>query len=162
MSELIENQVLTGERNYESVLDLVIQSAERELLIFDQDISRGGYGSLKRFELIRDFLARGRQVKLILVMHNTDYFTTQCPRLYELLRIYGHVMTVYQTNEQAQVAKDTFVIADSKHYVRRFHIDQARFKYAFDDIETVAMLNMRFDELLQETSHTISVTALGL
>jgi len=162
MSELIENQVVTGERNYESALDIVIQRAERELLIFDQDISKGAYGSLKRFELIRDFLARGREVKLILVMHNTDYFTTQCPRLYELLGIYGHVMTVYQTSEQARVAKDTFVIADNKHYVRRLHIDQARFKYALDDVETAAMLNMRFDELLQETSHTISVTALGL
>jgi len=162
MSELIENQVVTGERNYESALDLVIQSAERELLIFDQDLTKGDYGSLKRFELIRDFLARGRQVKLVLVMHNTDYFTTQCPRLYDLLGMYGHVMTVYQTSDQAKVAKDTFVIADQKSYVRRFHIDQARFKYAFDDIETSAMLSMRFDELLQATSHTVSVTALGL
>jgi len=162
MHELIENQVVIGERNYESALDLVINTAERELLIFDQDLSKGGYTSLKRFEMIRDFLSKGRHVKLVIVIHNPDYFVTQCPRIYELLAIYGHVITVYQTNDQARVAKDTFVVVDGKHYVRRFHIDQPRFKYAFDDIETCAMLKIRFDELLQATSHTISVTALGL
>ena len=162
MTELIENQVIVGEKNYEAALNLVIASAECELLIFDQDLVKGGYTSLKRFELIRDFLTKGSQVKLIILLNNSEYFTTQCPRLYELLAVYGHVMTVYQTNDQAKVAKDTFIIADQKHYLRRFHIDQARFKYAFDDVGATGILTMRFDELRQETSHTISVTALGL
>ncbi|MGZ8250840.1 MAG: DUF7931 domain-containing protein [Methylophilaceae bacterium] len=162
MTELIENAVLTGEKNYEAALNQLIQKAERELLIFDQDFGKGGYASLKRFELIRDFLAKDRQNRLVIVLQDAGYFTTQCPRLFQLLVTYSHVMTVYQANDNAKVAKDNFVIADQRHYLRRFHIDQARFKYAFDDIEAVNMLNMRFDELLQETSHTISITALGL
>jgi len=162
MTELIENEVLTGERNYEVVLNQLIQKAERELLIFDQDFGKGGYTSLRRFELIRDFLAKDRQNKLVIILQDAGYFTTKCPRLFQLLVTYSHAMTVYQANDNAKVAKDTFLIADQRHFLRRFHIDQARFKYAFDDIETVSMLNMRFSELLQETSHAISMTALGL
>ena len=46
--------------------------------------------------------------------------------------------------------------------MRRFHIDQARFKFAFDDENEAANLNMRFDELLDEMTETVSITKLGL
>lgn len=162
MTDLIPDEILLGERNYEAALDLVIGSAERELLIFDEDFSKGGYASVRRFELMRDFLAKGRQNRLVIVLHDTAYFAAHCPRLCELLVTYSHVMTVYETNSQAKVAKDCFVIADQAHYLRRFHVDQARFRFAFNDADTVHMLNMRFDELLEATSQSISATVLGL
>ncbi|PPD18032.1 MAG: hypothetical protein CTY27_02625, partial [Methylotenera sp.] len=84
------------------------------------------------------------------------------PRLMDLLRIYGHKMTVYETNDFAKIAKDCFVIADKQHYCRRFHIEQARFKYALHDSDTSTSLLLRFDELLAETTEAISVTKLGL
>jgi len=71
-------------------------------------------------------------------------------------------MTVYETNNHAKVAKDCFILADNKSYIRRFHIDQARFKFMLNDIEMTASLANRFDELLQETSHTVSAKKLGL
>ena len=71
-------------------------------------------------------------------------------------------MVVYETNDTAKVAKDCFVIADKQHYVRRFHIDQARFKYALNEVEECANLGMRFDELLDETTEAVSATKLGL
>ncbi len=160
--QLAQNTILLGEWDYQTAINTVIAQAERELLIFDQDLARGDYASIKRTELIRTFLAKSRSNKLTVVVHDASYFMQSCPRLFGLLEIYGHSMTVYQTNEEAKVAKDCFVIADQSHYIRRFHIDQARFKYALNDIDTSAMLNMRFEELLQATSHTISPTSLGL
>ncbi len=162
ITELVPDQVLLGERNYTAALNLVIAAAKHELLIFDEDFSKGDYASRNRFELVRAFLAKGRQNLLMLVLHDTTYFTQYCPLLHGLLETYGHVMTVYETNDQAKVAKDCFVIADQMHYLRRFHIAQARFKYAFNDAETANMLNMRFNELLQATSRHISITNLGL
>jgi hypothetical protein len=159
---LPEDQVLTGERAYEQALDLVIASAERELLIFDEDLSQGAYASLERYELIREFLAKNRHNRLVFVLQDTHFFTTRCPRLYELLSVYGHAMTVYETDEQAKAARDCFVLADQKHYLRRFHIDHARFRYAFNDENTANMLNLRFAELLEASSRTISASRLGL
>lgn len=159
---LKQNMIILGERNYEAALDLVIASAENELLIFDQDFEHGDYASLQRFEAIKAFLGKNNLSKLTVILQNTEYFVQHCPRLFDLLKLYGHKMTVFGTNDNAKIAKDCFVIADKNHYVRRFHINQARFKYALDDAEECANLCMRFAELLEETTDPVSSTNLGL
>jgi len=162
VNELIPNSIILGERAYAMALDLVIAEAERKLLIFDQDLSRGDYASINRFNLLHDYLNKSPNNQLSIILQETNYFLTQCPRLFDLLTKYGHKMTVFETNSHAKIAKDSFVLADGKSYIRRFHIDQARFKFMLNDIETTASLANRFDELLQETSHTVSATKLGL
>lgn len=162
MIELKPNTIILGERDYEAALDLLIASAENELLIFDQDFVRGDYVSQQRFELLFEFLSKNSLSKLTIVLQNTTHFVQNCPRLFELLKLYGHQMVVFETNDNAKIAKDCFMIADKRHYCRRFHIDQARFKYALDDLDECANLSMRFDELLEETTEALSVTKLGL
>ncbi len=161
-TELAPNAIILGERNYEAALDIVIALAENELLIFDQNFEHGNYASLKRFEQLFEFLSKDNLSKLTIILQNTEHFIQHCPRLFELLKNYGHKMVVYETNDAAKVAKDCFVIADKQHYVRRFHIDQARFKYALNDVEECANLGMRFEELLDETAEIVSTTKLGL
>ncbi len=161
-AELKPDSVLVGERSYALALDTVIAQASNDLCIFDQDFGKGEYASVKRYDLIHAFLQKGEQVKLTIILQDTHFFHANCPRLMDLLRIYGHRMTIYETNDFAKIAKDCFVIADKRHYCRRFHIDQARFKYALDDIDTSASLLLRFDELLAETTETLSITKLGL
>ena len=161
-TELTPNTIILGERNYAAALDSVIAQAKSELLIFDQDFERGDYTNLKRFELLFDFLSKNSLSKLTIILQNTEHFIQHCPRLFELLTLYSHKMAVFATNDNAKVAKDCFVIADKQHYVRRFHIDQARFKYALDDVDECANLKIRFEELMEETTEAISSTKLGL
>ena len=161
-SELIPNTIILGERNYTAALDLVIGEAKQELLIFDQDFVHSDYASVGRYRLLHDFLSNDPQSKLTIILHNAEFLTTQCPRIFNLLEIFSHKMTVYVTNDHAKIAKDCFVLADGRHYCRRFHIDQARFKFALNDEVTTASLSTRFNELLEETAETISVTKLGL
>ena len=163
-NELMPNQILTGEHSYAMALDCVIGKANNDLYIFDQDFRKGDYASLKRYEIIHTFLQKGEHVKLTIILQNTRFIMANCSRLMDLLRIYGHKMTVYQTNDFAKVAKDCFVIADKLYFCRRFHIDQARFKYCNngDDAETVSSLIMRFNELLGETNEILTATRLGL
>jgi hypothetical protein len=161
-AELKPNEIMLGERNYEAVLDLVIGSAQNDLLIFDQDFARGDFASLQRFELIQAFLSKNSLSKLTIILQNTDFFIQHCPRLFDLLKLYSHKMVVFATNDNAKIAKDCFVIADKANYLRRFHIEQARFKYALDDAEECANLAMRFAELMDETTEAVSSTKLGL
>jgi hypothetical protein len=161
-AELKPDTVILGERNYEAALDLVIAEAKSELLIFDQDFTHGDYPSQIRFQLLYDFLNNNPLSKLTIILHSAQHFINHCPKLFELLRLFGHKMTIYETNDAAKVAKDCFVIADRHHYLRRFHIDQARFRYALEDKAEVANLLARFGELLDETAETVSVTKLGL
>lgn len=161
-TELIQNSIILGEQEYNIALNCVIAEAQDNLLIFDQDFSIGDFSSINRFDLIHHFLNKSPSTKLTIILQDSAFFTTHCPRLFGLLSTYGHKMIVYETNSHAKIAKDCFVLADKKSYIRRFHIDQARFKFALNDVETTASLNNRFDELLQETSHTVSAIKLGL
>lgn len=160
--ELPQNTILVGEREYAMSLNIVIAAARSQLLIFDQDFSTGDFTSLKRFNLINDFLSKSNLSKLTIILQQTDFFSSKCPRLYHLLATFDHKITVYETNDYAKTAKDCFILADDSAYIRRFHIDQARFKYALDDKDESASLASRFNDLLQETSHTLSMTKLGL
>ncbi len=161
-AELIPNQVVVGERNYEVALNLVIARADSELLIFDTDLSHGAYSSQKRFELINQFLTKQPKNRLTIVLLDARYFMQYCPHLFDLLENYSHRMTVYKTNETAKIAQDCFVIADKQHVIRRFNKDQARFKYTLNDEDVAAQLTMRFNDLLEETTESISYNQLGL
>lgn len=161
-SELIPNQIIMGEHLYADAIDIVLGSAERELLIFDQDLSHGDFSSKKKFELFQKFLNKSPSNQLTIVLQDAYYFKSKCPRLLDLLTIYGHKMVVYETNASAKHAKDCFILADDKNYVKRIHIDQARFRFALDDVATTNTLTTRFKELLEATQDVVTITNLGL
>lgn len=160
--ELTPNVILLGERAFEAATMLLTTKAERELLIFDPDLSRGGYQSLRCYEVLRDFLAKDRQNRLVIVLHEADFFSAHCPRLQYLFQTYSHAISIYVTDESARVAQDAFVLADRKHYLHRFHINQARFKYILDDEVAIKPLQERFDQLLEATSSAVFATFTGL
>jgi hypothetical protein len=160
--ELIADTILLGERAFEAATLLMIAACQRELLIFDPDLSRGGYQSLHCHETLQDFLSKGHQNRLTIVLHDATFFLGNCPRLQKLLQTYSHSISVYLTDESAHVAQDAFVLADGKHFLHRFHIDQARFRYVMDDEVAVRPLKERFEQLLDSTSSKISPTAIGL
>jgi len=155
-------QSLSGEQAYEAAIDTIIQHAERELLIFDADLSRGGYTSPKRYEALRGFLAKNRNNRLTIVLHEVDFFSTHCPRLMGLLKTYSHAISICQTAEHALITNDPFMIADQQHYLHRFHVDDARLLLALHDPVGVRSLQERFDQLLEASSPAVFVTTLGL
>lgn len=174
MSEqtLIPDQILNGENLYTQAIDLVIAKAQRRIWIFDQDLSRGGFSSLTRYELLKSFLSTHVASELCIILHGGDYFQHQCPRLVHLLSIYPHKMHIHVTDSSMKNFKACFIVADGSHYVKRIHIDQARFKFACgdrtpghkiqDSIIQSEILQQQFLELQAASPETISSTVLGL
>ena len=160
--EIPQNQILIGERLYADAINIVLAHAEHELLIFDQDLSHGDYASLQKHRLLQQFLSQSLTSRITIILQSTVFFREKCPRVFDLLTTYGHRMVVYKTNDSAKHAKDCFVLADNRHYIKRIHIDQARFKYALNDEASVEMLDARFKELLEATQDVVAVTKLGL
>ncbi|PKO45818.1 MAG: hypothetical protein CVU29_07590 [Betaproteobacteria bacterium HGW-Betaproteobacteria-22] len=156
------DKIITGEHLYNEAIHIVLASAQHELLIFDQDLSHGDFASSRRYELFRDFLANHLNSRLVIILQDSSYFLHKCPRLFGLLKIYAHKMQVFVTNDTAKHAKDCFILADGAHYLRRFHIDQARFKYAFHDKTVAESLNLRFNDLKEAIQNLVTVTPLGL
>ncbi len=161
-SVLKPDEILVGERLYAEAIDIVLSHAQQELLIFDQDFSHGDFTSLAKYSLLERFLSHSQTSRLTIILQDVRYFQEKCPRLLTLLKVYGHKMTVYETDNTAKHAKDCFILADGAHYIKRIHIDQARFKYNLNDATAVDTLKSRFDDLLEATQYAISPTTLGL
>ena len=160
--ELLPDTVLHGEQLFNAAVDRVIRLATREILIFDADLSRGDYAALARVETLRSFLAGGQQNRLTILLHDTDYLARRCPRLMQLMRMFSYSFSVHQTGEEAQHARDSFVLVDDMHYVHRFHADHARFRFNLEDPAAVQPLRERFEQIMATSTHGLSATTLGL
>jgi len=159
---LIPDQIIVGEQLYADAIHIILASAQHELLIFDQDLSHGDFSSKLTYDLFQQFLIKSPASHLTIILQDTRFFTGKCPRLLNLLTTFRHKMTVYETNQSAKTAKDCFILADVQNYIKRIHIDQARFKYGLNDLENASLLNTRFKELLEATHDVVTISRLGL
>lgn len=159
---LAQNQIIVGEYFYAETINVVLANAQRELLIFDQDLSRGDFSSKQKYELLQQFLSKNPNSHLTIILQDAGFFKANCTRLLALLTTYGHKMVVYETNQSAKHAKDCFIVADGQNYIKRIHIDQARFKYGLNDATNAGVLNTRFKELLEATHDVVTTSKLGL
>ena len=159
---LIPNQILVGEQLYSEAINIILSSAQRELLIFDQDLIHGDFASKEKFDLFQQFLNKSISSHLTIILQDATHFQSKCPFLVNLLTIYRHKMVVYQTNHSAKHAKDCFILADEQNYIKRIHIDQARFKFGLSDISEASLLSVRFKELLNATEDGHITTRLDL
>lgn len=161
-STLIPDQIIVGEQLYSEAINLILASAQHELLIFDQDLSHGEFSSIKTHALLQQFLSKNLNCRLTIILQDTEFFLEKCPRLFNLLTTYMHKMTVYETNISVKHIKDCFILADTKNYIKRIHIDHARFKYGLNDYTSASLLDTRFKELLEATHDVVSISKLGL
>lgn len=161
-ASLVPNQIIVGEHLYSDAIDFVLASAQQELLIFDQDLSHGNFTSLKKYTLLQEFLSTNITSRLSIILQDSAFFQEKCPRLFDLFTAYGHKMSVHVTNSSVKHAKDCFILADGQHYVKRIHIDQARFKYALNDKVGVEALNNRFKEFKEAIQDVVTIKPLGL
>lgn len=159
---LSPNQIITGEHLYSDAVNIILSNAQHELLVFDQDLSHGNFQSLQTYECIQHFLSSSLTSQVDIILQETAFFTEKCPRLFGLLKTFGHKMRVHVTNQSVKHIKECFIVADGQHYIKRIHIDQARFKYALNDKPSVEILKMRFSELKDAIQDVVTVTPLGL
>jgi len=156
------NKIISGEKLYSEAIDLILKRAQHKLLVFDQDLSHGNFASLEKSGFLQSFLNTNIASQLTIILHDASFLQNKSPRLLKLLVVYGHKMRVHITNTSVKHVKDCFILADDEHYIKRIHIDQARFKYAFDDRQSVEALNNRFLELLDATADIVTLKPLGL
>jgi hypothetical protein len=160
--DLPAGQILIGEQAYNQALMRVLEHAQYQLQIFDPDLSRGGFQSVAMATALRDFFAKSRNNRLQIIVHSPQFLQERCPRLLDLLRTYGHAMQVCVTDVRAHIAEDAFALADGKHYIHRFHVDHARFKYVLEDEKLTNALQERFEELLEAAPNQLSANTIGL
>ena len=158
----IQQHALNGKAEYEAAINTLLQHTQKKLCIFDFNLEDGGYNSLQRYELFKNFLLTSRTHRVQIVVHDTDYLTKSCPRLLMLLRQFSHAIEINETQLHAKSIYDPFMIADARHYLHRFHHEDGRAVLALHDPVGTGNFILRFEEIWEASSPAVSATTLGL
>lgn len=142
--------------------DDLIALARQHIRVFDFDLSQTGWNSAARADRLAAFLRQVRGRRVDVIVHDTRYLEGSCPHMLNLLRNYGHALTIYQTGPEGKAATDPLLIVDGRHYLHRFHIDQPRAALGIDQPERTQPLASRFDEIWATGEAGLSGTVLGL
>jgi len=145
-----------------AAIDLIVSLAQERIAVFDVTLARGGWETVARADALAAFLRTAHHARLDIIVHDPRWVETSCPRLMALLRRFGHAMTLYRTGSGAQGAMDPLVIVDARHYLHRYHIDQARATLAIDMPQAARPLVTRFDEIWATGEPGLTGTVLGL
>jgi hypothetical protein len=142
-------------------IDTLIALAEQRIQLFDVDLSQGGWNTAARTEALARFL-RERHARFEVILHDTRHVESSAPRFTQLLRQFGHAMTLYRTGPEARAAMDPLLIVDQRHFLHRFHIDHPRAAAAIDMPQAAKPLCARFDEIWATGEPGLAGTVLGL
>jgi hypothetical protein len=143
-------------------IDELIDLAHESIRVFDRDLSDMGWNNAARAQRLTTFFRRSRTAKLEMIVHDTRWIESSCPRLTNLLRTFGHAITLYKTGPEASGAMDPLVIVDGRHFLHRFHIDQPRATLAIEQPAAAKPLVTRFDEIWASGEPGLAGTTLGL
>lgn len=148
--------------DYMVALDRALALVQREVRIFEKDLSESGFNGVARFEQLKTFLMKSRANRIDILVRDTDYLARSCPRMQMLLRQFGHAINIHRTLPETQGINDAFMLVDQRHLVRRFHTDYARGELVLNDPHEAGNLRERFDELWAASEPGLSATTLGL
>jgi hypothetical protein len=143
-------------------IDELVAIARQRLQVFDVDLSQGGWQGAARSQALAAFLRRARHARLEIIVHDTRYIETSCARLLLLLRQHAHAVTIYRTSGEARKAMDPLVIADGRHFLHRFHVEQPRASLAIEAPQLARPLVMRFEQIWATGEPGLSPSVLGL
>ncbi len=122
-----------GMREYEAIIDGLIPRTQRVIRVFDKTLSPA-WNNAQRQEALRQFLLASRQNRLFIVVHEAESIGRICPRLMELVRLFGASLRIHETQSPAKQVYDPFVIFDASHYVHRFHYRFLRAAHGTNDV----------------------------
>jgi hypothetical protein len=145
-----------------AAIDELIGLAQHKLQVFDVDLSQTGWNTAARAANLAAFLRRAPAARLELIVHDTRWVEQSCPRLMDLVRRYSSAVTVYRTGPEARVAMDPLVIADGRHFLHRFHVDQPRASLVIENPQQTGPLATRFEEIWATGEPGVPGTVLGL
>jgi hypothetical protein len=157
-----EQRSLTTIAEQVVAIDRLIELARESIRVFDRDLSDGGWNSASRAQRLTQFLRGGRTPKLEIIVHDTRWIESSCPRLTNLLRTFGHAITLYRTGPEARAAMDALVIVDGRHFLHRFHVEQPRASLAIEHPAATKPLANRFDEIWASGEPGLAGSTLGL
>jgi hypothetical protein len=150
-----------GMREYEALIDRLIPNTQRIIRVFDKILSPA-WNTPQRQEALRQFLLADRMNRLLIVVHEAEPIERVCPRLVELVRLFGTSVRIHETLSPAKQVYDPFVVFDLSHYVHRFHYRFLRAAQGANDLLGAQQLIDRYTEIWDASAVAVTASTSGL
>lgn len=154
-------RTLTSYAELEAATQTVVALAARRLMIFDGRLART-WDTSARLDAIRALALASPRHEVRIVVHDAEALRRDCPRVMALATRFAHVIAFRETRPEARHAKDAMVVADTRHFVHRFHEGSPRAGHGLDDPEAATALADRFEELWEASDPFGAGMTLGL
>lgn len=146
----------------QAAVDRLLELDGRELRIFDPDLSSLRINQPERVERFLRFLQASRVRRIQIVVHDPGFLARSAPRFMRFYARYAHAIAVQRTHDAIRELKDSFLVLDSSHYVRRAVARYYRGALGVhDDVEAYAM-RTRFMEIWAASYPASLLTTLGI
>lgn len=150
------------EAGLQGAIDRMLTLPGRELRIFDPDLASLRPNQPSRVDQLLQFLKVSRARRIYIVLHDTDYLIRQAPRMIRLYARYTHAITIHRTHDGIRDLRDSFMVLDTEHYVRRAVARYYRGAMGtYDQVEASAM-RARFTEIWAASFAAPLLTTLGI
>mgnify|MGYP001566401785 CR=1 FL=1 len=157
-----ERRLITTRSEYLQAADRLLVLAQRELCLFDPDLSELALDSRAHIETLTRFLSRSSDQRLWMALHDPEHVKQLCPRLITLLGSFSSSFFINRTQGEAAKVQDCFVLADRLHVVRRPVAKQARGVFILHDVAEGEVMRQRFGEIWECSEPGVSANTSGL
>jgi len=144
------------------ILELLAQ-ANKQIVLFDPDLSQCGLESPASIEALKLFFERSANEDCLrLMVHRVDFVERECPRLARLFSDFEHRVRIRSTAGEHRSLEQAFMVADGSHVLTRFHNDDPRGKMSFDDTRSASQFLAQFESLWERGQSGPSIAPLGI
>lgn len=150
------------EADYRAAIAVTLAAAQRDIRIFDQDLTSMGLESRTQVQLLADFLSGDRARRISIVVHDIAPLQSRLPRLLTMLHDHAHQVDVRTTPENLRHLADCWVLTDKSSGTLRFHRDHARGKCWVNETSEIGPWWQRSDDLIAESEPVTPWSATGL
>ena len=155
-------ELFESETAFQAAVDRLLAQSGRELRVFDPDFSALRLNSPQRIACIEHFLQASRTRRLHLALHDVDHLSKHCPRMLSLLKRFSHAIQIQRTHEEIRELRDSFLVLDALHFVRRPEAAFWRGVICLNDRNEAYAMRARFLEIWSASYPAVSPTTLGL
>lgn len=145
-----------------AAFDTLLATTPRQLRLYDQDLGAWALDDPARHARLRNMCLAGGGRRIELLLDTIDHVAREHPRLMQLVRDFGHVLEIRQSDSALPRPDHAFMLADRRGILVRADKHALRGVLHPDDTFAAAPLNQEFEAMWQRSPASVSATTLGL
>jgi len=147
---------------FRAAFDALLDSTQRQLRLYDHDLSLLDIDQLPRHNRLRTICVAGSGRRIELLLDEIHHVARDCPRLMQLVRDFGHVIEIRQADPNMPRPDQAFALADRHGALVRADKSALHGTLHLDDAHSTILLHQEFEGMWQRAQAGVTATTLGL